>query len=65
MSGDHNKCRDHAEHCRQLAAATDNPLLKQSFIELAQKWAALARNNEGAVSILKQRNVEPRDRRTG
>ena len=65
MPGDANKCRDHAEHCWRLADATDNPILKQSFIELVQKWAALARNDEGAARLLKQWNVEPWDRHTG
>ena len=52
MPGDPNECRNHAKRCWALAAETDNPVLKASLVDLAQRWAALATDLEATKSLL-------------
>ena len=42
MPGDPNVCREHAKRCWALASETKNPALKDSLVDLAQRWARLA-----------------------
>jgi hypothetical protein len=52
MPGDPNECRSHAKRCWALAAECNNPALKQSLVDLAQRWAALATDLEATKSLL-------------
>ena len=39
-------CYEHAEACVRKAAAQPDPELKHDFLEMAQRWLMLARNDE-------------------
>jgi hypothetical protein len=42
MAADPKECREQAERCLKLAADTDDPVLKNSLIDTAQRWERLA-----------------------
>jgi hypothetical protein len=50
---DPKECREHARHCRRLAAASPAPLVKQRFLNIAGKWEGLAVEIESAEQYLK------------
>ncbi len=52
MPGDPKECRQHAKRCWALASETDNPVLKESLVDLAQRWAALATHLEATKRLL-------------
>ena len=52
MPGDPKECREHAKGCLALAAETKNPVLKESLVEIAQKWARLATDLEATQALL-------------
>jgi hypothetical protein len=38
MPGDPNECRRHAKRCWALAGEAKNPVIKESQVDLAQRW---------------------------
>jgi hypothetical protein len=52
MPGDPKECRERAKRCMELAAATDNAALKQSLLDLANKWTRLADDLEATRRML-------------
>ena len=39
MPGDPKRCREHAKRCWALASEVTNPVLKESLLDAAQRWA--------------------------
>ena len=52
MPGNPKECTEHAKRCWALAAETKNPALKESLVEIAQKWARLATELEATRALL-------------
>jgi hypothetical protein len=52
MPGDPKQCREHAKRCWALASEIINPVLKESLIDAAQRWAVLAVELETINSLL-------------
>jgi hypothetical protein len=52
MPGDPKECREHAKRCWELASEATNPVLKESLIDLAQRWARLASDLEVTKRML-------------
>jgi hypothetical protein len=52
MPGNPKECREHAKRCWALATETKNPALKESLVEIAQKWARLATELEATRALL-------------
>ena len=52
MPGDPNECRERAIRCWALAAETQNPIIKRSLTDLAQRWAHLAAGLETTQRLL-------------
>ena len=52
MPGDPKQCREHAKRCWALASEITNPVLKESLIDAAQRWALLATELETIHSLL-------------
>jgi hypothetical protein len=52
MPGDPKQCREHAKRCWELASGATNPVLKESLIDLAQRWARLASDLEVTERML-------------
>ena len=52
MPGDPNECRERAKRCWALAAEARNPALKESLVDLAQRWSALATDLEARNRVL-------------
>ena len=42
MPGDPNECRERAKRCWALAAEANDSSIKDSLVDLAQRWALLA-----------------------
>lgn len=42
MAADPKECREQAQRCLQLAAETNDPVLKNSLTETAHRWERLA-----------------------
>jgi hypothetical protein len=40
--GDPKECREYAARCRELADQTNDPLLQKAYLDVAQRWSALA-----------------------
>lgn len=40
------ECHRHAEHCAWQASVQADPKLKESYLEMEQRWLALARSYE-------------------
>jgi hypothetical protein len=53
MPGDPKECREHAKRCWALASETTNSALKESLLDIAQRWSRLARELEVTHSLLK------------
>jgi hypothetical protein len=51
MPGNPKECREHAKRC-WVATETKNPALKESLVEIAQKWARLATELEATRALL-------------
>jgi hypothetical protein len=54
MPGDPEECRAHAKRCWALAAETKNPVLKESLVDLAQRWARLAQDLHATRELLSE-----------
>lgn len=52
MPGDPKECRERAKRCWALAAEARNPVLKESLVDLAQRWAVLASDLEATKRLL-------------
>ena len=53
MPGDPKECREHARRCWALAGEAKNPEIKNSLIEIAQRWTVLASDLEATHKLLK------------
>ena len=54
MPGDPKECREHAKRCWALASETNNPTLKESLLDLAQRWASLASDLQTTRELLEK-----------
>ena len=54
MPGDPNECREHTKRCWALAAETNDPVLKDSLLDVAQRWARLASELETTWNLIDQ-----------
>jgi hypothetical protein len=52
MPGDPKECREHAKRCWALASQTQNPVLRESLVDLAQKWSVVAVDLEATQRLL-------------
>ena len=52
MPGDPNECRERAMRCWALANETIHPHIKDSLVDLAQRWALLAIDLEKTRGLL-------------
>ena len=53
MPGNPKECREHAKRCWALAGEAKNPEIKNSLVEIAQRWTALAADLEATHKLLK------------
>ena len=51
MPGDPKECCLRSANCARIAAETDNPELRQKFVDLAEQWLKLAADIETAQSL--------------
>jgi hypothetical protein len=65
MPGDPEECRQHAKRCWALAGEAKNPEVKNSLVEIAQRWTALAADLEATHRLLKAFGDAPPDKKTG
>jgi hypothetical protein len=65
MPGDPNECREHAKRCWALASQTKNPVLQESLVDLAQRWAVLAVDLAATRRLLDTWGSEAPDKKTG
>jgi hypothetical protein len=54
MPGDPSICRQHAKRCWALAGETKNPVLIDSLVDLARRWAMLAHDIQFTRDLLEQ-----------
>jgi hypothetical protein len=54
MPGDAKQCREHAKRCWALATEATNPALRESLVDLAQRWARLAADLEQTRKLLEE-----------
>ena len=54
MPGDPKECREHAKRCWALASETNNLTLKESLLDLAQRWASLASDLQTTRELLEK-----------
>jgi hypothetical protein len=54
MPGEPNECREHAKRCFVLAATAKDPVLRESLIDLEQRWMAIATDLEATQALLAQ-----------
>jgi hypothetical protein len=59
MLGNPDECRDHAKRCLALAMATENPILKERILDVAQAWSRLVTDLEATKMILGSADVAP------
>jgi len=52
MPGDPKLCREHAKRCRVLASEISDPVLRESLVDTAQRWAVLATELKAVDSLL-------------
>jgi hypothetical protein len=52
MPGDPKQCQEHAKRCWEPASGATNPVLKESLIDLAQRWTRLASDLEVTARML-------------
>ena len=64
MPGDPEECRQHAKRCWALAGEAKNPEIKNSLVEIAQRWTTLAADLEATHKLLKAYGDAP-DKKTG
>ena len=64
MPGDPEECRQHAKRCWALAGEARNPELKNSLIEIAQRWTVLAADLEVTHDLLRKWG-DPPDKKAG
>ena len=55
MFEDPEECRNNAEECLRLAAGASTPDAKEHFQVLAQRWLALADDEEASADMREQR----------
>ena len=72
MPGDPKECRQHAEHCIQLANAMKNELDKGRMLNIASTWLKLADELERAKTLIDGSNspqpeisIPTKDQNTG
>jgi hypothetical protein len=65
MPGDPKECREHAKRCWALASQTKNPVLKESLVDIAQRWVLLAAELDTTHALLKAWGSDPPDKKTG
>ena len=54
MPGDPKECREHAKCCWAIASEVTNPVLKESLLEIAQRWSRLAAELDAMQVLLKE-----------
>jgi hypothetical protein len=54
MPGSPKECRERAEHCKMLAVETNNPVLRDSFADLANRWERIADDLECQCDLIEQ-----------
>jgi hypothetical protein len=54
MPGSSQECRQRAEECYALAADSDDPVWRESFMELAARWSRIAIDLEYECALLDQ-----------
>jgi hypothetical protein len=54
MPGDPKACAENAKRCWALASETKNPALKESLIDLAQRWSRLAIDLQAVRELLEK-----------
>lgn len=59
MPGDPSECREHAKRCWALAAEATSPAVKESLLELAQRWARLASDLKSTHDLLEKWGHKP------
>lgn len=64
MPGDPEECRQHAKRCWALASEARNSEIKNSLVEIAQRWTALAADLEATHKLLKAFGDAP-DKKAG
>jgi hypothetical protein len=64
MPGDPEECRAHAKRCWALAAETKDPVLKDSLLDVAQRWARLSSDLETTLDLLHESSHKP-DKKAG
>jgi hypothetical protein len=57
MPGDPKECRQHAQNCRDIAAAAMSAMAKARFEELARTWTRLANDLEHAKALVEHWGV--------
>ena len=65
MPGDPNECRERAKRCWALAVETTSPSIKDSLVDLAQRWALLAVDLESTRRLLDAWGDDAPDKMTG
>ena len=65
MPGDPEECRQHAKRCLALAGEARSPEIKNSLVEIAQRWAALATDLDATHKLLKALEDAPDNKKTG
>jgi hypothetical protein len=65
MPGDPKECREHAKRCWALASQTKNPVLKESLVDIAQRWVLLAAELDTTHALLKALRTDASDKKTG
>jgi hypothetical protein len=64
MPGDPEECRQHAKRCWTLAGEAKNPEIKNSLVEIARRWTALAAELEATHKLL-ELFEDPPNKKTG
>jgi hypothetical protein len=64
MPGDPEECRQHAKRCWALAGEAKNSEVRNSLMEIAQRWTVLAADLEATHKLLKALEHAP-DKKTG
>ena len=59
MPGDPKECREQAKRCWALAVETTNPVIKASLVDIAQRWARLAVDQQSTNELLEEWDHKP------
>ena len=54
MPGNPEECRQHAKRCWALACEVKSQEIKNSLVEIAQRWTALAADLEATHKLLEE-----------